>query len=196
MMRSRAIRNQAGLTLTELVVVSMILSALSAMIYVTFVSESRAFARESARGVTQSDLRVWMVRMVKDVRNAGYDPRGTAAAGILSPATPTSLRFTKDADESGAVSPTDSHETLGYRLNGTSLELLQGTTWRPVVLGVTSLAFAYYDVQGSQVNQTSPYDAIEDIAVVGITITAQASNPPDPPMVISESGRATVRNPK
>ncbi|MGH7897427.1 MAG: hypothetical protein ACREQQ_05710, partial [Candidatus Binatia bacterium] len=129
---------------------------------------------------------------VKDIRNAGYDPRGTADAGIVSPASPTDLEFTSDADESGAVSSTNARETLGYRLNGTTVELRQGNGWRPILFDVTSLQFAYYDVRGTQVNQTSPYDSIDDIAAVAITITTETA---DPPMTITESGRATVRNP-
>jgi prepilin-type N-terminal cleavage/methylation domain-containing protein len=186
------LRGQAGLSLIELLVVSVILVALNGLVYTAFRYESLTYNRETARGVAESDLRTWMARMVKDIRNAGYDPRATAGAGITF-ATSTDFEFKVDFDKSGAINASDGKETLGYRLSGTSLQLRQGSTWRTVVRGVTSTSlFTYWNFQGGQVNQTSPYTSYQDIAEVRITITAQGANASSS---ITESGRALIRNP-
>ena len=183
--------SQAGLTLTELLVVSSILVVLSGLIYTTVLYESQTYSREAGRGAALADLRIWTGRMVRDIRNVGYDPRGTAAAGISS-ATPTDFQFTADFDDSGGISASDPKETLGYRLNGNTLQRLQGSTWRTVVSGVTNLSFSYHDFQGNQVNQNSPYTSFDDIAEVRVLITVEGESSSGS---ISESGRVLIRNP-
>lgn len=192
MIRSIRTGDQSGLTLTELLVVSMILVILNGLIYATFRYESQIYNRESALGATQGDLRIWTVRMVKDIRNAAYDPKGTAftlASPPITTATSTDFEFKTDFDKSGAINTADAKEYLGYRLSGTTLQLRQGASWRTVVQGVTSLSFTYRNFQGTQVTQTSPY---QDIAEVEVTISAQGA---DASTSITESARALIRNP-
>lgn len=196
MRRSFPSDGQSGLTMTELLVVSLILVILNGLIYATFRYESQAYARETARGATAADLRIWMARMVKDIRDAGYDPLGTAftaAAPAIVTATPTDFEFKTDYDSSGGITTSDAKEYLGYKLNGSTVQLRQGdSTWRTVLQGVTSVSFTYWNFQGTQVNQTSPYTSVLDIAEVRIAITAQGN---DATSAITESGRALIRNP-
>jgi len=186
---SAALRSEHGLTLTELIVVSFVLIILTGLIWGTFATESRVYRVETARGTTISNLRLWTARMVKDIRNANYDPLGTAGAAI-STASPQDFEFTVDFDKNGAINTSDAREKLGYRLNGTSLQLLQATTWRTIVSDVSSLTFTYWDYQGNQVNGTSPYSSFQDIAEVRMSITAEADEG-----TFSETGRAYIRNP-
>jgi len=195
MKRSAILAEEAGLSLIELLVVTLILVTLSGLVYATFRYESLAYSRELTRGATQADLRIWSSRMMKDIRNAGFDPLGTAGAGIKSPVTHQDVEFTADVDKNGSINTGAGaeKETLGYRLNASSLQLLQGSSWRTVVTGVTSLNFQYYDVQGNEVCQpNTSCTSVSSIAEVRFTITAQGS---DSSTAIAEGGAARIRNP-
>ncbi len=186
---------EAGLTLMELQVVSLILVSMTFILWGTFRYQSRTLTRETGRGATQADMRIWAARMMLDMRNAGYDPLGTiftSASPAVTTATPTDFEFKLDANRNGAIDTSDPKEYRGYRLSGSSLQLRQAGNWRTVVTGVTGLSFTYYDVRGTQVNASSPYTSYSDIAQVRFTITAQAT---DASTSFTESGAAMIRNP-
>lgn len=162
-------RSEAGLTLTELIVVTGIMAMLSALVYGTFRYQTLTYSTQTTLNATQSSLRVWLGRMVKDVRRIGFDPLETGLFGV---ATYTSTEFTaySDADSDG-VRDTTMVENIGYKFEDGTLYVWQGgTSWRPVLTGVGGLAFTYRDVQGSVVDTV-----IEDIAVIEVSIAAQAT---------------------
>ena len=68
---------QAGLSLTELLVVSATFTVLVALVYATFAYESQAYSRATNQNVSQRDLRVWLARMESEIREAGYNPLET-----------------------------------------------------------------------------------------------------------------------
>lgn len=193
-------RGQRGMTLTEVIVVAFILVILVGLVFESFRFHGQTFRRQLDRGATQANLRIWAARMMLDIRNAGYDPRGsifTNASLAVQVATPTDFEWKTDANANGSIDLTDPLEYRGYRLDpdAGALQLRQGSSpsWRTVVTGVTSLSFTYWDVQGHQVNQTPPYTSYEDIAEVEFTITAQAGD--DAATTATESGAARIRNP-
>jgi type II secretory pathway component PulJ len=196
------------MTLTELIVVSAILMSLTGVVYASFRSESQTFNRQEAKAMTQGDLRLWLGRMVNDIRRANYDPTNKNATTVtftLQTFSNTDLTFTSDLNSSGTLD-TSPVETLGYRLNSGSLQLEQNSgSWRTVLTGVTSTAlFSYWDVQGVQLtcvgasSNTCTTSEKRSIATVKITLAAQPSTGGIPGVsapVISESAAAGFRNP-
>jgi len=182
---------ESGLTLTELLVVSFILVALSGLVYATFRYDSVTYRSEFGRSATQADVRVWTARMTKEIRNAGYDPTGAATTAGVAAATSSDFEFRTDLDENGVVDDTNANEHLGYRVRDGVLQKLQGSTWRNVVLGVTAMTFTYRDPQGNPL--TPPFTALDDVSEVDFAITAQSG---DASTTFTESGAAMIRNPQ
>jgi prepilin-type N-terminal cleavage/methylation domain-containing protein len=204
----RAKGGQAGMTLTELLVVSLIFVVLTGIVHASFRFETQAFNREEARAMTQGDLRYWLGRIVSDIRKANYDPRGqnsTTPTFTLQSFSQTQLTFTTDLNSNGSVD-TSPVETLGYRLNNGSLQLLQNTGWRTVLTGVTNtqLFTSYLDAQGASLDcialssNSCDTSQTRSIAAVTMTLTAQASTGGTPGLAkpsIAESATAVFRNP-
>lgn len=186
------VRNQNGMTLPELLVVCVILGGLSALVYGTFYHQRHTFRRETARSEAQGDVRTWVGRMVRDVREAGYDPTESGNFGIVE-FDSQAIRFTSDMDQDGTVD-SGPQENRGYRLadGSTVLEQWQGgTDWRPVIENVTSFQLTYLDKDGNTVGSVAA-----DIATVDVTITAQASTdfPGSTPPTVTRKAAAEIRN--
>lgn len=190
--------NSRGLTLVELIVVSTILVILTGLVYGVFRYQSQAFARQTAQNVTQNDLRTWLGRIAQDIRRAGYDPYAVNDPAVTPPVfglqemLSSTLRFTLDDDENGTLD-SGAAENRGFRLNGSDLELWQGgSTWRPVLFGVTALSIEYLDQTGSPVSNR------RDIRAVAVTVSAQSETggaPGSPAPVLTQTVTADLRNP-
>ena len=192
---------QAGLTLPELLVVSVVLVTLLGLVESTFRYQAAAQRRESAKVTTQSDLRIWMDRMVRSIRAVGYDPRErnqtTPTFGFVALSS-TEFRATSDYDGDGVLD-SESRENIGFRLNGDVLELWRGgSSWRPVVDNVTSLQLSCFDSQKQSITcATSPASIRRSIAAIAVTITAHAETggaPSVAPPVITQKATAELRN--
>ena len=201
MRRRAALASQSGMTLTELIVVSFILIVLSGVSYAMARYQGQTFRREQAKAMTQGDLRIWLARMVNDIRKADYDPRGTnqtTPTFTVQTFTSTQFTFTTDANSDGSLASSDAKENLGYRLNGSSLQLWQGgTSWRTVLNGVTALRFDYEDGRGAAITGTTKSDRLS-ISAVQIALTAQATAGASPEVaapIVTAQATATLRNP-
>jgi len=186
----RFLANSNGLTLMELLVVSAVLSTIGLMVHETTRVQSGAFRRESARTVTQGELRVWLGRMVSDIRQAGYDPTDSNAFGFTA-IDSDEIRFTADVNRDGIVD-SGASESFGYRLNGDSLERWYGgTSWRTVVSGLQSLQLVYKDSNGNAVTSA------RDVAMVEIVLAAHTETGGLPTLgapVVTRSAAAEIRN--
>jgi Tfp pilus assembly protein PilE len=180
---------QSGLTLTELVVVCFFLIVVTGLVYATFRYDSQNFARQTSQSATQVTLRIWAVRMDQDIRRACYD---------ASDSSPNAYTITTAAEQDFEFAVNATPSSVGYRLNGTDLELsLSGGTWRPVLQNVTFLDFNYYDAQGTGLLPSDPNFTPTAISEVEVTLIAQPSSggyPGSPIPVIAEHFRAALRN--
>lgn len=159
----------SGLTALELVVVSSVFSIMTALAYGTFRTQTLSAYTQTAQSSTQANLRIWLARMAKDIRRAGYDPKKTGTFGIQT-WTSTTFTFTTDANSDGMLASGPS-ENVGYKFADGSLYLwLGGTSWRPLITGIGGLTFTYRDVQGRAVSTVK-----QDVAQVEIALAAQAS---------------------
>ena len=201
MKRRTRFGGDAGLSLPELLIVSAILVTLVGLLHTTFRYQTMAQRRESAKNVTQTELRVWVERMVRDIRVAGYDPRETNATTTtftIVALSPTEIRFTSDFDGDGTLD-SGAQENIGYRLNGDALELWRGgTSWRPVLQGVNSLTLTCFDAQDATLTcAASPQSIRRSVSAIGIALTAEAETGGVPTMgapVISQQATAELRN--
>ncbi|MGH7821223.1 MAG: PulJ/GspJ family protein [Candidatus Binatia bacterium] len=193
----RCARSATGMTLTELVLVSTLISSISAMVYTTFVHQTQAYRQQSAQSMTQDNLRVWLDRIVKDVRRAGYDPRETGLFAVESFSS-TEFRFKADTDSDGVLDA--GSEYLGYKFEDGTVWLRTGqASWRPLLTGVGGFTFTYRDVKGNLVSTQGPAISSVEVAMsVEVTQTAAEGNETSPshsPTLTVGAERTTVSVP-
>ena len=199
MNRDVRFHGQAGLSLPELLVVSFVFVTLVALVSATFRYQTMTHRREVAKVTTQTDLRIWVDRMVADIRRAGYDPcYEDGNTFTIQTASSTEITFTLDFDGDCALDA-DGRERVGYRLNGNVLELWRGdSSWRPVLQGMTSLVFTCLDAMRREFTCAATPDSMRrSIAAVHIAISAEAETggvPTVAPPVITQQATAELRN--
>lgn len=173
--------SQRGMTLTELLVASTVLSLFGLMLWSTAEFQTRLHRRETSQNLTQGTLRLWTDRLVRDVRNSGHRPRpDSPEVGILE-AGPSSIRFTLDAVPPwGVHDPADARENVGYRITDVDADgfgrlerWLGGDRWRSLLAPVR-LRIRYFDNQGAEIGGIGAPPAVGSIRRVDVTLTARA----------------------
>ena len=95
-MRSRMIAAGAcGFTLIEMMIVVAIFAFVSGATYSIYGVQQRSYLRQEQIVEMQQNVRAFLFFIEKDIRMAGYDPRKTAGAGIIT-AKPTEVVFSAD----------------------------------------------------------------------------------------------------
>lgn len=169
------IRGNKGITLIELLVVLVIVSVLIAALYRTFIKQQEVYIVQEQVVDMQQDLRVAMDLIVRYVRMAGYDPKGTGNFGFQITASdgrstgPASIAFTIDYNENGSVD-NDDREQIAFRLNGLELQKYSVSSeshWQSLAENIEKLSFTYIMADGTVTN--SPGNP-EDIRLVRVTL--------------------------
>ncbi|MCU0587750.1 MAG: prepilin-type N-terminal cleavage/methylation domain-containing protein [Syntrophobacteraceae bacterium] len=113
--------NQKGFTLVEILVVLALSGLVTGAVYKSFTAQQRVYIAQDQVAGLQQDIRASLEIMLKEIRMAGYDPRGTDIAGFLA-ASNTRLQFTADHNGNGQlITPgppdtNDPHEDVTYSL--------------------------------------------------------------------------------
>lgn len=152
---------RAGFTLVELLVAMVLTGLLGVVASRLFIVQHQAFVRQGEGMLRTQNARAAFDLMTRELRNAGYDPRGTAGAGVTE-WTAEAIAWTADLDADGDTD--DPGESLGYRMakDGTLLRR-DGAEEVPVAEHVTELVFAYFsDATGAPAGAAA---AIERVAV-------------------------------
>lgn len=133
---------RAGFTLIELLVAMVLTGFLGIVASRLFVVQHQAFVRQGEGILRTQNARAGFDLMTREMRNAGFDPRGTAEAGVTL-WTGEAFAWTADLDADGDTD--DAGESLGYRLaeDGT-LVRRDGAVEVPVAEHVKELAFTYF----------------------------------------------------
>lgn len=155
------VSRRAGFTLVELLVAMVLTGFLGIVASRLFVVQHQAFVRQGEGILRTQNSRAGFDLMTREMRNAGYDPRDTAGAGVTL-WTDETFAWTADLDADGDID--DQGESLGYRVgeDGTLLRR-DGAVEVPVAEHITELAFAYFsDATGTPATSASE---IEQIAV-------------------------------
>ncbi len=169
------IRGNKGMTLIELLVVLVIVSVLISALYRTFIKQQETYIIQEQVVDVQQNLRMAMDLIVRYLRMAGYDPKGTGNFGFQITASdgrstgPTSIAFTIDYNENGSVD-NDDHEQVAFRLNGLELQkysVSSNNHWQSLAENIEKLSFTYIMADGTVTNfPVNP----KDIRLVRVTL--------------------------
>ena len=148
--------------LAALAIVGLVLaSALAAL-----AEGQRAYAHGAARVETQQAARVALVRMAREIRQAGI---GAGPFTPLAVAEPSRLVLQHDLDGDGV--PIARGETITWLLSAGVLRRNAGGGAQPVVNGVRALQFLYLDADGR------PTADVAAVHAVVITLTTAPEHP-------------------
>lgn len=171
--------NNDAFTLIELMVVMAMIGIVTGSIYGIFVSSNRSYRTQDKVVEVQQNVRVGIDFMARDIRAAGFDPQGTADAGI-EVATATKLRFTSDMNRVNGIEDTN-RERITYEYDAVSNDLLQllyeGTasaTSETLIDNVSALTFTYLDSGGNDLG--NPVANLAAIRTILISLTCQGTN--------------------
>jgi type IV pilus assembly protein PilW len=166
--------NFRGFTLVEILVALAVSGIVLSGIYSTYQSQQRSYILQEEIAQVQQNLRAAMYLLTRELRMAGFNPSGSAGAGIVEGGwTSTSLRFTKDDNGDGDVA--DPGEDLTYNLYSSGgiqkLGRKNPTQNQPVAENIQELWFVYLDENN---NVTATLSAIRSVEV---TLVARAARP-------------------
>lgn len=154
---------RAGFTLVELLLAMTLTGVLGVAAVRLFVAQHQAFVRQGEGIRRTQNARAGFDLMTREMRNAGYDPRGTAAAGVTTWSAHV-FGWTADLDADGTAD--GDGERVEYRLveDGTLIRREDGVDV-PVAEHVTELSFAYF----SDVGET-PATSADEIELVAVRL--------------------------
>jgi len=157
-----------GFSLPELLVSLAVLGLLLAGIFGLLRGGIGAYAVGSARVEGQQAARVALERMVKELREAGYDPTGAGIAPIVT-AAPDRVTFQRDLNKNGVVDATSERVTFVLRAGDSVLRRDAGAGAQPIVEGVRRLTLTYFDRAGVVTTDPARVASIRISLDVGLT---------------------------
>ena len=160
--------DKRGFTIAELMVGIALSGVVLAAIFSAYYSQKKSYTVQDQLAAMVQNLRSGMDIMVRDIRMAGYDPTGTANAGIVTAGT-TSVNVTEDID--GDSTTITSDENITYSLSDNDgdgdNDLERNSTL--AAENVDALNFVYLDAN------SSPTTTLSEIRSVQITLVARTS---------------------
>jgi type IV pilus assembly protein PilW len=197
---------ERGFTLVEILVAMSVMTIVTGAIYGVFFSSNRSYRTQERVVDAQQKVRMGIDFMMRDIRMAGYDPKGNATdavegggAGIKS-ATATQIRFASDMDMDGTIEEAN-RERVTYTYDADTNEVLQilyeGTgseSEQTLMDDVSALSFGYLDKDGNTV--AVPVDAanLANIRTVVVVITCRGQDAQGNPFTRTLNARAICRN--
>ena len=141
-------RDEAGFTLTELLVGLVVSLLVIAALTQFFMNFNEIFFRNQSVVRLQQDLRTAGSKLVNDLKMAGFDPLNGSNATFVS-AGSASVHMLYDKDGDGDCD-TDSEEVV-YRRKGDALT----RNGKTILTGISDFDISYVLDNGSVVSQTS-----------------------------------------
>jgi type IV pilus assembly protein PilW len=142
-------RGAGGFSLADLLVSLAVLGGVLAGTYTVLASGLGAYRFGAARVEAQQSARVALERMVKELREAGYDPTGAGIEAVLA-AERELVTFQRDLNGNGVIDPTRERVTFLLRPGDAVLRREAGGGAQPLAEGVRRLALTYYDRAGAE----------------------------------------------
>ena len=171
-----------GFSLIELMVAMAMALIVLAAIYSLHAAMTKSYTAQNAAADVQEGLRAGIDLIAEDIMMAGFNPLGTAGAGIVA-ADATGIRFTSDRNMNGVLDtgllPHSDLEEIRLFLSGTQLiqRLYEDNTTDDVLVdNVTGLTFTYYDRNSPPTQLVPPFIATQlaDIRMIELSMTVQA----------------------
>ena len=157
--------NNKGFTLAELLVGLFVSGIVMTTILSAYYTQNKSYAVQDQLAAMVQNLRAAMDIMIRETRMAGYDPTGTANAGIVA-ATATSLTVTEDMDGDGSIT---GDESITYSLadsDGDGDNDLERNS-NLIAENIDALDFVYLD------ENDSPTGVPDEIRSIQITMVAK-----------------------
>lgn len=162
---SRASSRARGFTLVELLVAMVVLGIMGMGMVKLFIAQHQAYMMQNEGVLATQNARAGFDMMTREIRNAGYDPRGIAGAGITH-WTVDSFGWTADLNADGDVA--DDAEAVLYFFQADPGALIRREEGTDITVtdGVIGLTLEY----SSDANGTVAGSA-DQVEQVGITMT-------------------------
>jgi len=166
-----------GFTLIELLVAMFLGLVILAAVLKVFVSQNQTNAAQQEVAYAQQNVRGAMDLMVREIRNAGYDPENNDFEALKT-ATSTSIRILSNLsgdDEAG--DPNDANEDVTYTVNGSNELTRSGSR---MVDFVNNLQFGYVLKDGTVLDPPGAALTAEqraDVRAVIIRLGVRTENP-------------------
>ncbi len=169
-------RGASGFSLPDLLVSMAVLGLIMAGVFTLLQAGLGAYNFGTARVEAQQSARIALERMVKELREAGYDPTGAGIAPILT-AEPQRVVFQRDLNGNGLIDPTHERATFLLRPGETVLRRDAGGGAQPIVEGVRRLELTYYDRAGAGTTDPARVAAIRielEVGFAGPAVVVQS----------------------
>ncbi len=147
-------RPAGGLSLAELLVSLAVLGLVLAGLFAILHSGLKAYGWGVGRVEAQQAARVALERMARELREAGYDPRGAGIQPIVA-AAPALVTFQRDLNGNGVVDPTRERVTFLLRAGESVLRRDAGGGAQPIIEGVRRFGLTYFDSAGAPTTDPS-----------------------------------------
>jgi type II secretory pathway pseudopilin PulG len=132
----------------ELMVAFVVVAIMMIGAMTLFVAQTRVAREQNEGALATQNTRAGIDLLVRELRNAGYDPRGAAAAGLTRLET-DSLGWTADLNGDGDATDfgPDGDENVLYYFDAGARALIREANGvaGPVTNGLDSLRFTYLD---------------------------------------------------
>lgn len=163
-------RGEEGFTVAELLVSVLVSVIVLAAISASFMVQNKSFTAQEQIVETQQNARAALQLMTKELLMAGYDPMGTADAGIEE-ADSNTVQFTMDLNGNGTL---DSDERIVYALDTTENQVTRNG--QPMAENIEVLSFSYFDGDGTELTGVplSSSDK-ERVTRVSVEVTPRAT---------------------
>lgn len=155
-----------GFTLIEMLVAMVIVGIMGIALVGFLRAQHQTVVRQNSGVLATQNARAAVDMLVRELRNAGYSPRGTVSGAQLTTIDADSVGWTADMNADGdtldsSVGSWD--ERVAYYKQGTSLmRAVGGAAGDPVTDNVDSLRFTYLDADG---NSTADPAVVEQVRV-------------------------------
>src|SRR5215472_13916475 len=136
-------RSARGYCLPELLVALALLGLVMAGALSILRASLAMYRWGAARVEAQQSARVALDRMVKELRDAGYDPTGAGFAPITV-AAPSQVTFQQDLNKNGVVDTTRERVTFVLRPGERILRRDAGGGAQPLIEGVRRFRLTYF----------------------------------------------------
>jgi len=189
---SRALHNQKGLTLIEILVAMAINLIILAGVVSVYITQQRSYSTEKDSINMQQESRQAFTVLVRELRMIGYvaDGTGLFAQSAITDASADKITFLWDSDNDGtretvtirmtqagdALYDPDNPRVIRIEQDGTT------TTVKQIAEYVSSISFKYHTgstsgVLNSPIADTSTQTARDSIRVITLTMIFRTKNP-------------------
>ncbi len=107
-------KSSGGFTLVEIMLALLISGIIMVAVITVFISQQRTYLAQEQVVEMQQNIRAALNMMEREIRMAGYNPKGGAGAGITT-ASAGQLSFTQDLNEDGDFG--DAGEAVDFGFN-------------------------------------------------------------------------------